>query len=400
MVAIMRGLPVPERTEDFTADPVELFFDLAFVYAFSQLVAHLVHFPTWAGAGEAALIFMVLWMGWSTFTWAANAVSGNAREVRLVFLIGTAVSVPMGASVQTAFSSGGGTFAICASVIVALGIALQLWATSGSDATRNEYLSILRYGLPNMLACTLLIIGGFVDGGARKVLWVSFIVVVMVAIQFSKGGDWLTRPGHFAERHGLIIIIALGEIVVAIGISVVDSLDEAEGLPTQTLWGLIAAGVMAALLWWSYFDRVLPALEHRAESLEGNERSQFIANVYTLTHIALVAGIIAMASAIEEILLHPKDQVYTEFLVMFVGGIALFFGGISIAVFLAYRVVAIERLTAIVAIGVLALAGSSLDGVTLLLIIDVILIVTLLGEHRRIEGRNNDAVDSAELANA
>lgn len=397
----MRGLPVPERTEDFTADPVELFFDLAFVYAFSQLVAHLVHFPTWTGAYEAAIIFMVLWMGWSTFTWAANAVSGNAREVRAVFLVGTAVSVPMGASVQTAFSSGGGTFAICASVIVALGIALQAWATSGSEDTRSEFMSIVRYGAPNMFACALLIVGGFVNGDGRKILWISFIVVVMIAMQFSKGGDWLTRPGHFAERHGLIIIIALGEIVVAIGISVVNSLDEATGLPTQTLWGLIAAGIMAGLLWWGYFDRVQPAMEHRAEALEGNDRSQFIANVYTLTHVLLVSGIIAMAAAIEEILLHPKDEVHTEFLVMFVGGIALFFGGIIIAAFLAYRVVATERLAAIAAIALLAVVGSSLDGVTLLLLIDVILAICLIAEHLRIEGpRANDDADADELANA
>ncbi|MBT5755675.1 MAG: hypothetical protein HOI41_11985 [Acidimicrobiaceae bacterium] len=157
----MHGLPVPDRTEDFTADPVELFFDLAFVYAFSQLVAHLVHFPTWGGAGDAALVFLVLWFAWSTFTWAANAVSGNAREVRFVFLVGTAVSVPMGASVQTAFSSGGGTFAICASVIVGLAIALQLWATASLGDGRKERLIVIRYGLPNLLACSLLIAGGF-----------------------------------------------------------------------------------------------------------------------------------------------------------------------------------------------------------------------------------------------
>lgn len=128
----MRGLEVPEPTEDFTADPVELFFDLAFVFAFSQLVSHLVHHPTWAGAGEAGLLFLILWLAWSTFTWAANAVQGNAREVRAIFLVATAASVPMGASVTTAFGSGGGTFAVGASMIVLMAIGLQLWAMSGA----------------------------------------------------------------------------------------------------------------------------------------------------------------------------------------------------------------------------------------------------------------------------
>jgi low temperature requirement protein LtrA len=397
----MRGLPVPQRAEDFTADPVELFFDLAFVYAFSQLVAHMVHFPTWEGASEGLLLFLILWFAWSTFTWAANAVSGNAREVRAIFLVGTAVSVPMGASVQSAFTSGGGTFAICATVIVFLGIGLQIWTASSLPDTRSEFLTILRYGMPNLLACTLLIIGGYLDEGPRKVLWVIFVLTVVTAVQMAKSGDWVVRAGHFAERHGLIIIIALGEIVVAIGISVVNSLGAESGLPTRTLVGLIAAGIMAALLWWSYFDRLQPGLEHRGEELEGRARSRFAGDVYTMTHIPLVAGIISMAAATEEILLHPKDAVHTEFLVMFVVGFGLFFGGIALAAYIAFRAVAVERATAIVAVALLAVLGKSLGGVTLLMLIDLILVVTLVVEHIRIERPHTNeqvAGREAELA--
>ena len=126
----MKGLVVPEPSEDFTADPVELFFDLAFVFAFSQLVSHLVHHPTWTGAWEAGLLFLILWLAWSTFTWAANAVQGNARAVRAIFLAATAISIPMGAAVTKAYSSGGGTFAVCASLIVVLGI----WLIFGPTA--------------------------------------------------------------------------------------------------------------------------------------------------------------------------------------------------------------------------------------------------------------------------
>ncbi len=123
----MRGLVLPEPTEDFTADPVELFFDLAFVLAFSQLVSHLVHHPTWKAAAESALVFLILWLAWSTFTWAANAVQGNTREVRAIFLVATAASIPMGASITTAYDSGGGTFAVCASVIILMALGIQLW---------------------------------------------------------------------------------------------------------------------------------------------------------------------------------------------------------------------------------------------------------------------------------
>jgi len=381
----MRGLVVPERTEDFTADPVELFFDLAFVFAFSQLVSHLVHHPTWDGAAEGGLIFTILWLAWSTFTWAANAVSGNAREVRLIFLIGTAVSVPMGASVTTAFSSGGGTFAICASVIVALAIALQLWGVSSLEDARDEFRSVLKYGLPNVAAMSLLIIGGFLDEGPRKALWTIFVIIIFIAIQLAKFGDWIVRAGHFAERHGLIVIIALGEIVVAIGISVVGSLTEEDGLPGQTLLGLIAAGVLAGLLWWSYFDRVQPALEFRGESLEMRPKARFMGDVYTMSHLPLVAGIIAIASATEEVLLHPKDPVHTEFLVMFVAGMALFFGSIAFAIIVAFRRLAWERLVGVAAIAALLAIGRNWDGVVLLLAIDVILLISLIAENVRIE---------------
>lgn len=391
----MRGLVVPETTEDFTADPVELFFDLAFVFAFSQLVWHLVHFPTWTGAYEATLLFLVIWLVWSTFTWAANAVSGNARPVRAIFLVATAASVPMGASVTTAFGSGGGVFAFGAAFIVLMGLSLQLWGFSGDGLSTAHFQSVIRYGIPNLVAMTFLLIGSFLDEGPRKIMWILFVVAILVSMVRARQGDWVVRPGHFAERHGLIVIIALGEVVVAIGISVVESLTEGGELPKPTLVGLTAAGVMAGLLWWSYFDRVLPSLEFRAESLEGRPRAHFTADVYTGLHIFIVGGIIATAAAAEEILLQPTDAVHTEFLVMFAAGLALFFGGIAFAVFRAFRVIAVERLSATVVIAVLAYVGRSWDGVTLLVSVDVVLFLSLVAEHFRVEALTRAATNTA-----
>ncbi|MEM9711879.1 MAG: low temperature requirement protein A [Actinomycetota bacterium] len=392
----MRGLEVPEPTEDFTADPVELFFDLAFVYAFSRLVWLLVHDPTWEGAGEAAMLFTVLWLVWSTFTWAANAVQGNARPVRAIFLVATAASVPVGASVTTAFGSGGVTFAVGASLIVGLGISLQLWGLSGDGVTAEEYRSVLRYGIPNIAAGTLLIIGSFVDGDARTVLWSLFILAALAGVRDARSGTWIVRPGHFAERHGLILIVALGEVVVAIGLSVVESLEEADGLPGVTLVGLIAAGILAGLLWWSYFDRVQPALEHHSTALEGNERSRFTADTYTGMHLLIVGGVIALAAAVEEILLHPRDEVPTPFLVMFVGGVLLFYAGIAAAVARSYRIVAVERLVTVLAVAAVAVIGSSWDGIVVLVVVDVIVALGLMAEYVRIEQPSTTSTTTAD----
>lgn len=378
----MRGLDIPEREEDFTADPVELFFDLAFVYAFSRLVAHLVHHPDWTGAWEAALLFGILWLPWSWFTWSANAVPGNQRSVRAVFLVATAVTVPMAASVETAFDSGGATFAVAGAVIMLMSIALQVLAL---DSDSSTYAATIRLASPVLVAIGVLVIGGFVDGDARVVLWVASVVIILVATLYAGSGDWIVRSGHFAERHGLILIIALGEVIVAIGIAVSNSLDEG-GLDGSTRLGLLAAGAFAGLLWWSYFDRVLPALEHKGEETEPAARGMYARDVYTWAHAPIIGGVIASAAAVEEILLHPSDPLPAAFRTMFVVGVGLMMVGIALAVFRAWRAVARERLVALAAIAVLALISGSWDGVWLLIAVDAVILAALVVEHLRIEG--------------
>ncbi|MGI9603406.1 MAG: low temperature requirement protein A [Acidimicrobiales bacterium] len=380
----MKGIQIPPRTEDFTADPVELFFDLAYVFAFSQLVGHLVHHPDWRGVGEAGLLFMLMWLPWSQFTWAANRVSGNGRRVRVLFLIGTAVSVPMAASVSTAFESGGPLFAITLSSIVVLGLAT---ITIGFEKGTAEFGSLLRWSLPSLVALAVIVVGGFVDGGFRIGLWIAGVLIIFAAMVGAGRGEWIVRPGHFAERHGLIVIIALGEVVVAIGLPVVGALEAGEGLPANTATALVASGALAGLLWWSYFDRPSPALEHRAEALDDPAaEGRYVRDVYTWAHALIVSGVVVTAAALEEIALHPGDEVSGAFRLMFFGGLSLFIGGITIAVFRAYRVIPRERVAAAVVVGLILLGASSLAGVYLIIIIDLVILGVLLAEQQRVEG--------------
>jgi low temperature requirement protein LtrA len=153
----MKGLSVPEPTEDFTADPVELFFDLAFVFAFSQLVHLLIVHPDWEHVGRAALVFVLLWLPWTQFTWSANAVPGNQRSVRIAFLIGTAASVPMAAAVESALDGSGLLFAVPLAVIHLMALALML---IGVETGSSEFRSAVTYAIPNLVAMVVLIIGG------------------------------------------------------------------------------------------------------------------------------------------------------------------------------------------------------------------------------------------------
>ena len=238
----MRGLVVPDQDEDFTADPVELFFDLAFVFAFSQLVGFLVHHPDWTHVGEAALVFGILWVVWSQVTWAANAVAGNSRLVRLVFLAATATSVPMAASVSTALDNSGFLFAIPVVIITSLGLLLAMQGAQDDEGRQQGRAFIVSAGV----FAVLMLGGAVLDDAGRIIAWAAAIAFYVAGTLKTTETDWTMRAGHFAERHGLIIIVALGEVIVAVGKPLVETLEEGDSLPGTSVLALIAAGVFGA----------------------------------------------------------------------------------------------------------------------------------------------------------
>lgn len=383
----MRGLVVPDVEEDFTADPVELFFDLVFVFAFSQLVWRLIHEATWGGVGKAFLLFTLIWYVWSQFTWSANAVSGNSRPVRAIFLIAAAAAVPMAASVSTAFKNGGWIFGVSLGFILVMGLAMMALGLEPDSPVRH---SLASYSVPIVAATAVLVVAGFLDGNVRITIWIIAAVVMGVGgLVTGSGNEWIVRAGHFSERHGLIVIIALGEIIVAIATPVVASLSKGEGFPDGSVPALAMAGLFAGLLWWGYFDRVLPALEHRVDQATGIDKGSFARDLFTLSHWPIVGGIIAAAAALEEITLHPGDPVHIEFRLMLVGGLLLYLFGVVFAVWRAYKVPAIERVIGAVVLTVLILALANLAGVWLLVIVNVILFVLLIAEHYRVEVNND-----------
>jgi len=383
----MKGLVVPEPAEDFTADPVELFFDLAFVFAFSQLVHLLLVHPDWEHVGQAGLVFVLLWFPWTQFTWSANAVPGNQRSVRLAFLVATAASVPMAAAVETAFGGGGALFVVPLAVIHLMALALML---IGVETGSSEYASTVRYAIPNAVAMAVLVVGGFLDDGARVTAWILSILILVWSTIRAGNGDWVLRPGHFAERHALIIIVALGEVIVALGNAVVEPLNDGEGFDAVAVTALVATGVAAAILWWSYFDRVQPALEHRAEETEGRDRGRFSRDAYTYAHLPIVAGVILIAVGLEQAALHPAEPLGSSYRTMLFGGIAFFVGGIAAAIYRAFGVVPRERLAGLVVLGLVVFAADDLHGVWLIVIIDLVCIAGLVIEHLRIEVRPSD----------
>jgi low temperature requirement protein LtrA len=379
----MRNIPIPDREDDFTADPAELFFDLSFVFAFSRLVFHLVHHPTLEGFGEFVLLFALIWIAWSNFTWSANAVAGNSRFVRGVFMVATAISLPMAASLEDPFGGGSIVFAVTVSAILTMPILTGAALLADDEAVRS---SNNRYLFFTLAGIVLVLAGGFAGDAWQLGLWIAAVAVLIVNTIDAGGGDWLVRPGHFAERHGLIVIVALGEVIVAIGAPVVETLSEGVGLDANLVAALTASGLLAGILWWSYFDRPLPALEHRHEELsDPNQRSRFARDVYTYNHFVVVGSILVAAAALEEIMLHPADPLPTSFRWMLFIGISGYLIGVALSILRAFSVLALERLVAVAALAVLIGASASLAGVWLLIAVDVLLLVVLAVEHYRVE---------------
>lgn len=380
----MRNVVLPDRTEDFTADASELYFDLAFVFGLSQLVGLLINEHDWVGVGKAALLFVLVWMVWSQFTWTSNAVPGNQPVVRLFFMVSTAVTIPMSASVSTAFGDGGPVFAISLSIIFLAAMLLSLYSVKSVLGDPAILRSMWQYGSVAVASLVPLVIGSFLDGAGRTVLWLVSVGLILLAMAISGASEFIVRAGHFAERHGLIMIVALGEVIVAVGIPVVRTLEDSEkSLGSMTIAALVASGAFAGLLWWLYFDRLQGALEHRVAELQEPHRSTMARDLYTAGHIPVVGGVILAAAALEEIALHPDEPVGTTFGLMLFGGVTLFLLGVSGVVFRAYSALAVERLAAAAIIGAVLLLAADVDGVWVLILIDLVLLGVIVLETRR-----------------
>lgn len=378
----MNGVEIPDRGEDYAADPVELFFDLVFVFAFSRLVHHLVHHPNWQGVGEFLLLLAMIWLPWTQFTRSMNAVPGNARRVRVVVLAAVVASMPMAASVSSAFDSGGLAFAISLSVITAM----ALFTIAAGVGDRNERRSAALGGFPNYVAIVLFLAGGLSEDSLRTTLWIAGVATIFLGTLRLQGGPLIVRPAHFAERHGLILIIALGEVIVAIGNPIVSELEGSVGLSARTLAAIVAAGTFAGLLWWSFFDRTLPALEHRHSSeVDIRYRRRFARDVYTYLHPLLIAGVILATAGLEEITLHPDERLTTPFRLMLASGTASYLLGAVAMGFRAYKVVAVERIIGAMAVVALVAATGAVPGLYVLISIDGVLFALLVLEYRRLE---------------
>src|ERR671912_2606451 len=280
---------LPERR----VTPLELFFDLVFVFALSQVTGFLAEHLSWTGMLEGAALLIVLWWAWAGYVWLTNAVP--AEEVlpaRLVILIAMAAMLVASLAVPDAFGEYGVLFGLAYFVVRLLHVVLFVLA---SGVPPEAIRAMLRLAPGFLVAPMLLIPAGFVDGFAQGTLWVAALAIDLSVSLVRGVSGFQVHAEHFVERYGLIVIIALGESIVAIGVG-------ASGLAIGA--GVIVAAVvgiaLAAALWWAYFDLVVLYAERRLSAARGDERAWLARDSYSYLHLPMVAGAIFFALVIKQ----------------------------------------------------------------------------------------------------
>jgi low temperature requirement protein LtrA len=307
------------RADNEQVTSLELFFDLVFVFAFTQVTALMAADPTWEGIGRGMLALSALWFAWTAYAWLTNTVNPDEGGVRLAFFAIMGALLIASLAVPHAFGDDAIIFGVAYLVVRVMHIVLYTIASRGDP----ELGGVVRRLAPSMVgAGALVCAAGFADGTVRYALWIASLVVPALLL-FVRGVDgWRLHPGHFTERHGLIVIIAIGESIVAAGVGISGQELDAALLAAATLAVVVAAG-----LWWTYFDIGVHVAERRLTELQDDERARMARDSYTYLHLPMVAGIILFALGVKKTLEHVDEPLELVPAVALCGGLALYFTG-------------------------------------------------------------------------
>jgi len=353
-----RRLLLRDRSGAQRVTNIELFFDLVYVFAVTQLSHHLLEDPTVLGAAQSALLLVMVWMAWAYTTWVTNWMDPDRFEVRLLLVAGALLSLVMSAALPKAFG-GLGWVVGAAYALQQVGRSTFMVVTLRGPLQKN-YERILAW---SAVSAMLALAGGLTDGLPRYLLWLAAVGVDIAGglvgfatpwLGRSRTSDWTIEGGHFAERCQAFVLIALGESIVIIGATL-------SGLPhvaATTVAAFIVSFAGAVALWWVYFDRSADAA---AEVIAAAEDPGRLARAgYHMIHPVMIAGIIVVAAADQKILRFPSATAPAASAWMILGGPALFLAGHAAFKHVMWRVVSWPRLAGIAVLALLALAVSAL----------------------------------------
>ncbi len=324
--AAARGVPPktevpPEKPENREAalrvSTLELFFDLVFVFTTTQLTAAVASDLSWLGLARMLVMLGVIWWMYSGYAWLTNAVAPNSSLRRGLLLAGMAGFLAIALSVPDAFGKTGWAFGVGYFVVNA--VHSGLFIASGGPGVLRAMRSL---GLLNLGSAGLVLAGGFAPEHWRLGLWAAALALQIASPYLLPIGGFTISAAHFVERHGLVVIVALGESVVAIGAGVVGRL-------TPRLLGVAVLGlILAYYLWYAYFGGDDEKAEHALAGIaDPRVRARAAVRGYGYAHFLILAGIVLVAAGVKKVLGHAFGHVSTAQALALGGGVALYFAG-------------------------------------------------------------------------
>ncbi len=302
-------------TDEKRVGPLELFFDLVFVFALTRVTELMADNLTWEGLGQGVLVLAALWWAWAAYAWLTNYIAAEEGLERLLMFGSMGAFLVAALAVPHAFDDD--------ALLFALAYALARWLHIFIFAEANEDVdaatAIRRLARTAIPGPALLIVAAFLDGPAQAALWVLALTIDFAGPYVFGVRGFRVSPVHFAERFSLIVIIALGESIVAIG----------AGLETAVDGGVVVAAtlglIVSCALWWAYFDVVALAAENRFSQARGHDLLRIARDSYSYLHLPMIGGIILLALGIKKTVGDVDEPLKTVSAVALFGGIALYY---------------------------------------------------------------------------
>jgi len=359
---------------------IELFFDLVYVFAVTQMSHHLLAEPTVDGALQTALLLALVWWAWVYTTWATNWLDARRIPVRLMLIALMLISLVLSAALPGAFGTRG---LIVAGAYVLMQVGRSAFVAIAGRGQGVDRI-FTRITLWSVASGCVWMAGAFVVGHARELVWLAAFGVDLLADHLgfytpgmgrTTSGEWTIAGGHFAERCQAFIIIALGESIVVIG----QALSVRQDVTAPAVAAFVTAFAGSVALWWIYFDR---SAEDGARMIAESPDPGALANsAYHLIHPVMVAGIIVAASADQEVLSHPGAVGRAATSWMVIGGAVLFLAGHVMFKRVIWGVISGPRAAAIAVLLLLIFLAPHVTALALNIVVVLVLVAVAVSDR-------------------
>jgi low temperature requirement protein LtrA len=304
------------------ATPLELFFDLVFVFAFTQVTGLMSDNPTWEGLGQGMLVLAAVWWAWGGFAWMTNALHRDDWLARLALFSAMGAMLIAALAVPQAFGDDAVIFGLAYFAVRAIHIVVYAYGAQEEDVSG----AILNLAPGLLIAPALLVLAGYLDGGAQVGVWIGALLIDYGTPYIRDVSGFRVSASHFAERFGLIVIIALGESIVAVGAGL-----EGDALTGAVIVAALAGIALAIAQWWTYFDVVAIIAGRKLAEADGIEQNRLARDSWGVLHGLLIAGIILTALGVKKTIGDVDEPLKTVPAVALCGGVGLYlFGHVAI----------------------------------------------------------------------